>query len=977
MKKRLISLFFTVLMMLSLFSAFSVSVNAAGAINFEYNPTVLVGGGTDYVIIWKNNVNSIGYVTYTYNGKTYTAYDQEDGVVRSDDCYHTVRIPMEHLNNASKIVATAKVVTGRNGFNITLGASAEKTVPIKVWKGGDFRIGSFSDPHIPASGNKPTLDRCVFAKENYMKDLHLVLLLGDISTVSTSQAYLDNLLDISAKMGADGTPVLYVKGNHECRGEWSQMISRYFKYDTEECFGSFEMGPISGIITDCGEDKIDSHMEYGDQNGMEHYKAEQYEYLLANGQFSEDSLYHISLSHSHNLVDAYYTQEIVGIANELGVDLHINGHTHTLNFSKAGGDFNFPRLHDGGHNNDTTMRTTMITLSGANIFYKGFSDEGETLIEGSTPVVHGKAAKGVSVEEFVSNKEAAVEEVVEAAPVVEEEEEEVVEAAAAVEDETIPTAAGVAATSLRASASSIAITVKPTVFDAGKYYNVVWQTTPGIKACGDVELSLGSTKVLYKDTTGGKARTDTTHSVRIPKTTFGVATYEAKSRLCIRYTSGGYVNNPPTEWGPYVSAGKIKFNGEPGPKQKSYKILAVANLGNVSYAEKVKAEIGSSKPDILVTAGDMVNAINTEDDFKNYLKMTQAITGGQYPVMYLRGEGECTGAYAANVGRFIRNATEEMVVGKFYLNSAFGELALIGLDTALEEADTTAKYNGYAAFDSIRKEQVTWLKEKIPPIFKSTYNIVFAHADNLSDVCGVNMAEGLADLGTNLIVTGQSGKAAFSNGQATIGSPSGDNTYGLMLNCADNKIEVKVVGGDEIGSVECETVVKPDSNKPGNNNPSTPGDTSDPEDTTPGDTSDPEDTTPGNQGTTTTPGGNTGSSGSTGGTTQTVPGEFDGVTGDVYIRQIKEGWYKDFLSNGFSVTSSKPTAVGSTLTDAKFIEAIAKLASANLHLYTGSSTEKAAAWAKECGIYTAYITGATVTNTIVNAVMTALFPTAE
>ena len=162
---------------------------------------------------------------------------------------------------------------------------------------------------------------------------------------------------------------------------------------------------MSAIVSDSGEDKIDSHMEYGDQNDMEHYKKEQLEWFLENGEFDEDSLYNISFSHSHNLVDAYYTDEFIQMANELGVDLHINGHTHQLRFKPADDKYHFPQLHDGGHDNNTTMRTSMVTLYGNNIFYKGFSDSGSVLIEGSTPVVHGKAAKGVSVEQFIKKQE--------------------------------------------------------------------------------------------------------------------------------------------------------------------------------------------------------------------------------------------------------------------------------------------------------------------------------------------------------------------------------------------------------------------------------------------------------------------------------------------------------------------------------------------------------------------------------------------
>ena len=45
-------------------------------------------------------MNGTGYVDYTYDGKDYRVYDEEAGVVRTDDYMHTVSVPVEHLNAA-------------------------------------------------------------------------------------------------------------------------------------------------------------------------------------------------------------------------------------------------------------------------------------------------------------------------------------------------------------------------------------------------------------------------------------------------------------------------------------------------------------------------------------------------------------------------------------------------------------------------------------------------------------------------------------------------------------------------------------------------------------------------------------------------------------------------------------------------------------------------------------------------------------
>ena len=85
MKKRILSLVLTVLMIVSMLTVISVPANAA-AIAFTIQPSVLIGGGNEYNIVWHNNNVSIGWVTYTYKGTQYTVYDEENGAYNPCGC---------------------------------------------------------------------------------------------------------------------------------------------------------------------------------------------------------------------------------------------------------------------------------------------------------------------------------------------------------------------------------------------------------------------------------------------------------------------------------------------------------------------------------------------------------------------------------------------------------------------------------------------------------------------------------------------------------------------------------------------------------------------------------------------------------------------------------------------------------------------------------------------------------------------------
>ena len=90
---------------------------AAGGISIEVQPSVFLCGDI-YNIVWSTNVNGTGYVDYTYDGKDYRVYDEEAGVVRTDDYIHTVSVPVEHLNAAGEYSVTSVAVSSRTPYSV-------------------------------------------------------------------------------------------------------------------------------------------------------------------------------------------------------------------------------------------------------------------------------------------------------------------------------------------------------------------------------------------------------------------------------------------------------------------------------------------------------------------------------------------------------------------------------------------------------------------------------------------------------------------------------------------------------------------------------------------------------------------------------------------------------------------------------------------------------------------------------------------
>ena len=975
MKKRVLSLILTVLMMLSLFSVFSINAVAA-TFDFSYKPSVYFGGGGEYNIVWKTTEKSIGYVTYKYGGRTYTVYDEENGVVRSDDYIHTVRVPQSHLDSAGLYEVYSVAVNSRTDYNFSLGTSISVSSNFTGYHNqSEIKFGFFSDTHLMPH-NKKTMEASKIHLTNYMGGVDVIVLNGDIPNNLPTEADFDLILDIGYTLSEGSIPVLYAKGNHECRGYYAQYLIKYLSYNTGEFYCQWDYGPVSGITIDVGEDKEDSHEEYYGVDDMDHYFEEQYLWLQNMGGYTRGSQYHISIGHSPYLIDQYLTKQYAQQMVNYGTDILVAGHSHAHKYVGEGegnNELGFPVVHDGGHTDNETMRTTLLTMSNGNYSFKGFTETGSTAFEktletgrvGSSPVTAEIPENTVSVPQEELTEEAVEEETTDI------EKEETV---------AVPTAAGVSTMELKGASETTSITVKPVVFDSGIYYSVVWQTSN--ESAGYVEITKGGQQYSYMDSVAGKLRTGITHSVKIPKEIFDNCNYNVRSRVVTNYAEYGLKSNPPTSYGPYTNGVITKFSNDTSSSLKKYTIAVVANnaVSNID-AVKVKTAIGAN-PSLIVSLGNMTSSFQSESNFGKYLEYMNTISSGMVPVIFLRGEGEATGEFASHIGGYIRNVTEALVMNKMYMNMTWGDLSIVGLDTATESADNDAKYKGYAAFDKIRSEQLTWMQDKIYSSSKGTYNIVFAHGDNLDNYLGVDFTKNFGGLGTNLVVTAGSGDATFKDGGTSYASATCGDTYGLLLTCQNDEITVEALGESktEIGVVDVNVSIadNDDNDNVDDNKPSGDDDNDNVDDNEPsGDDENGDNVNDNNDGTTDNNYGGTTDGDNNNGSGQTIyePGDFDGIDGDMYIRTVPDGWYNDYLGLGFSYSVVTSVSANGTMTEGIFIEIVSNLVGINYSMFDASTkADKASAWAESNGIYSGYLGGDNVlTDSVINTVISGLF----
>ena len=961
MTKRILSIVLTLLFAVSLLATFAVPASAA-AVAFTVSPSVLISGG-EYNIVWATNVNSVGYVKYTVGGKTYTVYDEENGVVRTDDFIHTVRVPQDHLDKAGSYSVVSKEVVSRSGYDITLGTSVETSRSFKGYNGKkDVTFAIMSDTHFEPTDSSKKSQMLSFVS-TLMSSVHanadVVILNGDILDDLSYEADYYGLFEFFTAAGGNGTkPILYTIGNHEKRGFYSKEIEKYLVFDTGEFYTRVDYGPVSMLVLDGGEDKEDNLINYGYDGSAslvdgDHYYEQQLNWLESIEGYNDDADYKFSVSHSpYFMCRDYLREDFYNVMTNFGTEFHVGGHVHGIGWKTKYGNaaslMPVPVLLDGAPENNVRFSSSSVTCSNGGYTIRLYDTGGSFKQE----IQYGTDGNSAAQPQKQQATQQNIQQTTQSTQTTVQNDITV----------TVPTKAGISTSTVKSAAGTTAFVTSPVVFDCGYYYSVVWQTTAGTKAAGYVEVS-GSSKV-WNASHGAKLRTETTHSVRIPKETLAGKSYTVKSRIVGNYNAYGFYGGGDVDYGPFVTGSAVKMAALPGSKASKFTVLAVANkTGGKAAAQELLATY-KTVPNLLVMLGDMAPALNTEADFGKYiLEYAAEVTGGKYPVVFCRGEGEAKGEFAANLARFIRVFTGDGVTTGLYNDYAYGgNFSFISLDTATKNADSYAAYNGFANFDSLKQKQAEWLQSGVPNSLKSNYNLVFANATNITNCAGVDFTTNFENLGTHLVVSAGSGSAQLADGGSAYSQAVVGDALGLVITCAKQKIKVESISGSlsTIGEVDVDAIdYKGEIHTPG--------------------LDDSQSGSSGSQGGSGS-GGSSGSSkpsgsgGSTSGDGNYVAGDFNGIDGSLYIDDVEEGWYLDHLTFDIEITDDDIT-FAADVNDGEFIYVVARYCGVNDSIYSGdTNSERASAWAQEIGIISSSMSGeGTVSASSATAVVQAIF----
>lgn len=233
----------------------------------RFNPTVFVVGKEYEILVCGK---SRGIFSVKVGRKTY--YENNCGVLNSTKDYAKIRLPQKALDKAKKYTVEFRKQVNRKEYFPVFEEVKSLTFNFKpIEKTESINVYHLADVHQQFELSKKI-------SGYFGDDLDLLIFNGDTGEVMK----IKDILDVCKNLGdiAKGQiPVIFSKGNHENRGRLAEIYTDYFPNNDKKCYFDFEIGFLSGVVLDCGEDKLDSNAEYGGVAVFEPYRKAQTKWL--------------------------------------------------------------------------------------------------------------------------------------------------------------------------------------------------------------------------------------------------------------------------------------------------------------------------------------------------------------------------------------------------------------------------------------------------------------------------------------------------------------------------------------------------------------------------------------------------------------------------------------------------------------------------------------------------------------------------
>lgn len=246
------------------------------------------------------------------------------------------------------------------------------------------------------------------------------------------------------------------------------------------------------------------------------------------------------------------------------------------------------------------------------------------------------------------------------------------------------------------------------VFAVEDEYQIAWSTS--VPSTGAVTVG-GQT---FYDESAGENNVSTLHKISVPQALLDGAR---------EYT----LHAVPV----YSHAAYLSVGG--GEQTKTYPFRPVdasdgVQIYNISDNHEFISGAGNAgqyfgdELDLLILNGDNLNDVSSKWQISLIYRLAGRVTKGTRPVLYVRGNHECNGTYAAELSRYVGSRD-----GEFYYTAELGGVFFLVLDTNNDMEDGNALIAPAANFALVRERQVEWLNGLASYGEGCAYRILLAH----------------------------------------------------------------------------------------------------------------------------------------------------------------------------------------------------------------------------------------------------------
>ena len=316
------------------YTLIALVVIAAVVMGYQLRPCDFTYGAVvyavedEYQIVFSTSDSAIAWVEI--DGEAY--YDLYAGSMRSVDRVHKVTVPQQVLDEAKGYTVCARQMIYRGPFGGYTGETISREYNFRPVDGSDGLV------HFALSDVHEAVDAAVKAATS-RDDTDFIVLIGDlVSMVETEKdAQLANELAHGITKGE--IPVIYARGNHEIKGEYSEVLYKYVGSKHQEYYYWVTLSDeVFAVVLDMGEDHEDDWWEYNGTAQLDLYRQAQTEMLeeiLEEGDY-ENYRYRMAICHipvqyvdKHGYFESF-RNEWTALLNEMEPDIALSGHKHVL-----------------------------------------------------------------------------------------------------------------------------------------------------------------------------------------------------------------------------------------------------------------------------------------------------------------------------------------------------------------------------------------------------------------------------------------------------------------------------------------------------------------------------------------------------------------------------------------------------------------------------------------------------------------------